>query len=129
MRRRPLRVLALPLPPPARRRPPAIVDQALARFPPRSAAPLVVSSFGAGLLYQEFCHVAKLIQAGYRAIRLVLVDTAYTPWKQKYLARDGCCRIYCQPSQELHPDLLRPAPSYSAPGTTKETLDNAAATR
>ena len=53
----------------------AIVDQALARFPPRSAAPLVVSSFGAGLLYQEFCHVAKLIHAGYRAIRLVLVDT------------------------------------------------------
>ena len=40
----------------------AIVDQALARFPPRSAAPLVVSSFGAGLLYQEFCHVAKLIR-------------------------------------------------------------------
>ena len=106
----------------------AIVDQALARFPPRSAAPLVVSSFGAGLLYQEFCHVAKLIHAGYRAIRLVLVDTAYTPWKQKYLARDGCCRIYCQPSSELHPDLLRPAPSYSAPGTTKETLENAAAT-
>ena len=46
----------------------------------------------------------------------------------KQLARDGCCRIYCQPSSELHPDLLRPAPSYSAPGTTKETLENAAAT-
>ena len=86
----------------------AVVDQALARFPPRSAAPLIVSSFGAGLLYQEFCHVAKLVQEGYRAIRLVLVDTAYTPWKQKYLARDGCCRIYCQPTQELHPDMVRP---------------------
>ena len=55
-------------------------------------------------------------------------QTAYAPWKQKYLARDGCCRIYCQPSAELHPDMLRPAPAYSAPGTTKETLDNTANT-
>ena len=106
-----------------------VVDQALARFPPRSGSgPLIISSFGSGLLFQEFCHVQKLIQAGYRTLRLVMVDTAYAPWKQKYLARDGCCRIYCQPAAELHPDMLRPAPSYSAPGTTKETLDNSAST-
>jgi hypothetical protein len=42
---------------------------------------------------------------------MVLVDTAYAPWKQKYLARDGCCRIYGLPSTELHPDMLRPAPA------------------
>ena len=76
----------------------------------------------------QFTHVAKLIQEGYKLLRLVLVDTAYTPWKQKYLARDGCCRIYCQPAAELHPDMLRPAPAYSAPGTTKETLDTSANT-
>ena len=105
-----------------------VLDQAMARFPPRSGGPLIISSFGSGLLFQEFCHVQKLIQAGYRNIRLVLVDTAYAPWKQKYLARDGCCRIYCQPSAELHPDMLRPAPAYSAPGTTKETLDTSANT-
>ena len=51
-----------------------VVDQALARFPPRSGGPLIISSFGSGLLFQEFCHVQKLIQAGYRNLRLVLVD-------------------------------------------------------
>jgi hypothetical protein len=103
------------------------VQQAVSRFPPRAGQPLIVSSFGSGLLYQEFTHVSKLVAEGYRQIRLVLVDTAYVPWKQKYLARDGCCRIYCQPTQELHPDMVRPAPAYSAPGTTKEALDTAAA--
>ena len=106
----------------------ALVEQARGRFPPSRDGPLIISSFGSGLLYQEFCHVCKLIQAGYRHFRLVLVDTAYAPWKQKYLARDGCCRIYCQPSTELLDDMMRPAPAYSAPGTTKETLDAAAAT-
>ena len=43
---------------------------------------------------QEFTHVAKLVQSGYKAIRLVLVDTAYAPWKQKYLARDGWALPY-----------------------------------
>jgi len=104
-----------------------ICQQALQRFPPRHGQPLIVSSFGSGLLYQEFTHIAKLVQEGYKLLRLVLVDTAYVPWKQKYLARDGCCRIYCQPSQELHADMVRPAPAYSAPGTTKETLDTTAA--
>jgi hypothetical protein len=104
-----------------------VVQQAVSRFPPRAGQPLIVSSFGSGLLYQEFTHVSKLVAEGYRQIRLVLVDTAYVPWKQKYLARDGCCRIYCQPTQELHPDMVRPAPAYSAPGTTKEALDTAAA--
>ena len=103
-----------------------VVQQALSRFPPRSNTPLIVSSFGSGLLYQEFTHLAKLVQEGYKLLRLVLVDTAYVPWKQKYLARDGCCRIYVQPTQELHPDMVRPAPAYSAPGTTKETLDTTA---
>jgi len=104
-----------------------VCQQALQRFPPRHGQPLILSSFGSGLLYQEFTHVAKLVQEGYKLLRLVLVDTAYVPWKQKYLARDGCCRIYCQPSQELHADMVRPAPAYSAPGTTKETLDTTAA--
>ena len=72
--------------------------------------------------------MCKLMQAGYRSFRLVLVDTAYAPWKQKYLARDGCCRIYGLPSTELHPDMLRPAPVYAAPSTTKETLDSSAST-
>jgi len=103
-----------------------VVQQAVSRFPPRTNQPVVVASFGAGLLYQEFTHVAKLVQEGFKLLRLVLVDTAYVPWKQKYLARDGCCRIYCQPTQELHPDMVRPAPAYSAPGTTKETLDTTA---
>jgi len=103
-----------------------VVEQARARFPPTEEGPLIISSFGSGLLYQEFCHVCKLIQAGYRHLRLILVDNAYTPWKQKYLARDGCCRIYCQPSTELSADILRPAPAYSSPGTTKETLENTA---
>tara|TARA_B100000513_G_scaffold123109_2_gene54532 strand:+ start:2520 stop:5243 length:2724 start_codon:yes stop_codon:yes gene_type:complete len=106
----------------------ALVEQATRRFPPSPTEPLIISAFGSGLLYQEFCHVCKLIQAGYTRFRLLLVDTAYTPWKQKYLARDGCCRIYVQPSSELHADMLRPAPAYSAPGTTKETLENAAST-
>jgi len=104
----------------------AVVEQARQRYPPNSGQPLIISSFGSGLLYQEFCHVCKLIQAGYRHIRLILVDNAYTPWKQKYLARDGCCRIYCQPASELSSDMLRPAPAYMAPGTTKETLENTA---
>ncbi|KOO25789.1 VCBS protein [Chrysochromulina tobinii] len=103
-----------------------VTQQAVQRFPPRTGQPLIISSFGSGLLFQEFTHVAKLVQEGYRLLRLVLVDTAYVPWKQKYLARDGCCRIYCQPTQELHPDMIRPAPAYSAPGTTKETLDSTA---
>lgn len=104
------------------------MEQARTRFPPDPNSPLIISSFGSGLLYQEFCHVCKLIQLGYTHIRLILVDTAYTPWKQKYLARDGCCRIYCQPSSELSVDMLRPAPAYTAPSTTKETLDNTAST-
>ena len=53
-------------------------------------------------------------QAGYTSFRLVLVDTAYAPWKQKYLQRDGCCRIFCLPSTELHPDMMRPSPVYQA---------------
>mmetsp|Transcript_48403 Transcript_48403/g.104896 ORF Transcript_48403/g.104896 Transcript_48403/m.104896 type:complete len:882 (+) Transcript_48403:189-2834(+) len=104
-----------------------VVEQALARYPPSTKEPLIISSFGSGLLYQEFCHLCKLIAAGYRHLRLVLVDNAYTPWKQKYLARDGCCRIYCQPSTELSADMIRPAPTYAAPGTTKEALENTAA--
>jgi hypothetical protein len=103
-----------------------VVQQALARFPPRAGQPLVLASFGSGLLYQEFTHVTKLVQEGYKLLRLVLVDTAYVPWKQKYLSRDGCCRIYCQPTQELHTDMVRPAPAFSAPGTSKETLDASA---
>ena len=70
-----------------------VTQQALARFPPRAGQPLIIASFGSGLLYQEFTHVMKLVQEGYRLLRLVLVDTAYVPWKQKYLSRDGCCRI------------------------------------
>ena len=54
------------------------------------------------------------LQAGYTSFRLVLVDTAYAPWKQKYLQRDGCCRIFCLPSTELHPDMMRPSPVYQA---------------
>ena len=104
-----------------------IVDQALSRFPPKAGSPLIISSFGAGLLYQEFTHISKLVAQGYKLLRLVLVDTAYVPWKQKYLARDGCCRIYVQPTQELHPDMVRPAPTYTSPGTTKETLEATAA--
>ena len=104
-----------------------LVEQARTRFPPSKESPLIISSFGSGLLYQEFCHLCKLVQVGYTHFRLLLVDTAYAPWKQKYLARDGCCRIYCQPTQELHPDMVRPAPAYSAPGTSKETLETTAA--
>ena len=105
-----------------------LVDQVLERFPPKDGEPLVISSFGSGLLYQEWCHVNKLIERGYRHFRLVLVDTAYAPWKQKYLARDGCCRIYVQPSNELYSDMLRPAPTYTSPGTPRETLESTAAT-
>jgi hypothetical protein len=104
-----------------------LLDQALMRFPAKTPGPLIISSFGSGLLFQEFTHCCKLVQAGYKQLRLILVDTIYAPWKQKYLGRDGSCRIYCQPTTELHPDMLRPAPAYPAPGTTKETLDNAAA--
>ena len=43
-----------------------VVQQALARFPPRAGQPLVISSFGSGLLYQEFTHIAKLVQEGYK---------------------------------------------------------------
>ena len=102
------------------------IEQCMMRFPPKTPGPLIISSFGSGLLFQEFTNTCKLIQMGYRQIRLVLVDTAYAPWKQKYLSRDGSCRIYVQSASELHPDMLRPAPAYSAPGTTKEFLDNAA---
>ena len=55
---------------------------------------------GAALCKTILQYSPKIIHAGYRTIRLVLVDTAYTAWKQKYLARDGCCRIYCQPAAE-----------------------------
>mmetsp|Transcript_30071 Transcript_30071/g.93935 ORF Transcript_30071/g.93935 Transcript_30071/m.93935 type:complete len:897 (-) Transcript_30071:175-2865(-) len=104
-----------------------LVEQARTRFPPSKESPLIISSFGSGLLYQEFCHICKLVQVGYTHFRILLVDTAYAPWKQKYLARDGCCRIYCQPASELSEEMVRPSPAYSAPGTTKETLDSAAA--
>ena len=40
-----------------------LVDQARARYPARACAPIIISSFGSGLLYQEFCHVYKLMQA------------------------------------------------------------------
>lgn len=105
----------------------AFIEQCMLRFPPSTAGPLIISSFGSGLLFQEFTHVCKLVQMGYRQIRLMLVDTAYAPWKQKYLSRDGCCRIYVQSAAELHPDMLRPAPTYPSPGTSKEVLENAAA--
>lgn len=58
---------------------------------------------------------------------MVLVDKAYGMWKQKYLSRELSCRIYCLPSNQLHPDMLRPARAYPAPGTTKENLDRSAA--
>lgn len=106
----------------------ALTEQVMMRFPPKNAGPLIISSFGSGLLFQEFTHCCKLVQLGYKRLRLVLVDTAYAVWKQKYLGRDGSCRIYVQSTSELHPDILRPAPAYSAPGTTKETLENSAAT-
>ena len=48
-------------------------------------------------------------------------------WKQKYLGREASCRVYCLPSGQLHPDMLRPARAYPAPGTTKENLDKSAA--
>ena len=82
-----------------------LVEQARTRFPPSKESPLIISSFGSGLLYQEFCHLCKLVQVGYTHFRLLLVDTAYAPWKQKYLARDGCCRIYCQPASARPPPL------------------------
>jgi len=104
----------------------AFVQECAIRFPPTDAGPLIVSSFGSGLLFQEFTHCCKLVQMGYKQIRLILVDTAYSPWKQKYLMRDGSCRIYVQSAPELHPEMLRPAPTYPAPGTSKEALDNAA---
>lgn len=66
-------------------------------------------------------------QVGYKAIRVVLVDKAYGMWKQKYLSRDPSCRVYCLPSRQLHPDILRPAKAYPAPGTSKENLDKSAA--
>lgn len=102
------------------------IEQCLVRFPPSNFGPLILSSFGSGLLFQEFTHCCKLLQMGYRQIRLILVDTAYTQWKQKYLSRDGCCRIYVQSASELHPDMLRPAPTYPSQGATKEALENAA---
>jgi len=103
-----------------------LIEQVMMRFPPKNGGPIIISSFGSGLLFQEFTHCCKLVQMGYKQLRLVLVDTAYAPWKQKYLSRDGSCRIYVQATSELHPDMLRPAPAYSAPGTTKETLENSA---
>lgn len=102
------------------------VEQCAMRFPPKSPGPIIISSFGSGLLFQEFTHCCKLVQMGYRQIRLILVDTAYASWRQKYLSRDGSCRIYVQSAAELHPEMLRPTPVYLSPGSTKEALETAA---
>lgn len=104
----------------------ALIEQVAMRFPAKNSGPLIISSFGSGLLFQEYTHCCKLVYEGYKQLRLVLVDTAYAAWKQKYISRDGSCRIYVQATTELHPDMLRPVPAYSAPGTTKEALENAA---
>lgn len=55
------------------------------------------------------------------------MDKAYSHWKQKYLSRENSCRVYALPSSQLHPDMLRPARAYPAPGTSKENLDKSAA--
>ncbi|KAG8458770.1 hypothetical protein KFE25_005197, partial [Diacronema lutheri] len=85
-----------------------LVEQALARFPPRDHCPLVVGSFGSGLLFQDFCTTQMLLDAGFRHLRLCVVDSAYRAWKLKYLQRDSSCRVYVVPSAALEPALLRP---------------------
>ena len=87
------------------------------RFPPKALSmtagdemPLVVASFGSGLLFQEFTHVCMLIQAGYSRIRVVLVDTLYVVWRRKHaegrLVEGG--RVYCEPTVGLRMDMVRP---------------------
>ena len=87
---------------------------------------------GGGHISREQTHAplspwptAKLLQSGYTAIRFILVDKAYGMWKQKYLCREPSCRIYCLPSEQLAPELLRPSKCYNAPGTTKEVRRHA----
>lgn len=142
-----------------------LVEQAVARFPPQAHCPLIVASFGSGLLFQDFCttqvrasgarvgaaaaarrgagggavpllsspppslpHTSAqmLLEAGFKHIRLCLVDSAYRAWKLKYLQRSPSCRVFVVPSASLAPDLLRP--DVVAPGSCEsdEAADNAA---
>lgn len=56
-----------------------IVDQMTDRFPPYRADMLVVASFGSGLLFQEFTHISKLIQACARTNRSSRVQLLNIP--------------------------------------------------
>jgi hypothetical protein len=160
-----------------------LVEQALHYFPPKAHCPLIVASFGSGLLFQDFCttqararpigrraarparrrpHLSSrahtrhtdalptdairvasasgrrapprhssapsqmLIDAGFRHIRLALVDSAYRPWKLKYLQRDSSCRVYVVPSAALDDELLRPDVVPPGPTETDEASTNAA---
>mmetsp|Transcript_20712 Transcript_20712/g.52596 ORF Transcript_20712/g.52596 Transcript_20712/m.52596 type:complete len:192 (+) Transcript_20712:272-847(+) len=57
-----------------------------------------------------------LLDAGFRHIRLALVDSAYRAWKQKYLTRDSSCRVYVVPSATLEEKILRPDAVQPGPG-------------
>jgi len=105
-----------------------LAEEATRLFPPKAHCPLVVASFGSGLLFQDFCTMQMLLDAGFRHIRLCLVDTAYRPWKAKYLQRDSSCRAYVVPSSLLDAQLLRPDPVNPGPTDTDETINNATAT-
>ena len=56
-----------------------VTEQCLQRHPPSRPDPLIVASFGSGLLFQEFTHLGEASTVMYRYVPLHTVTYRYLP--------------------------------------------------